>query len=376
MKIFLDHNSTTPILPLAFDSMKPYFTDLFYNPGGIQTICQDINSEIEKSRDILESLISHKKGRLIFTSSATEANNFIISQNYFTEILTTGIEHPSIIESSILYHKNEVIFLSLKSDGLIELENLESNLRTLSNSNRRILVSIQYANQVIHTIQPIESISKLCRKYGAYLHVDATQAFGKIPLIDYDIDFITVSAHKCYGPKGIAGLWISDDFDFNLLTPILAGGHQEFNKRAGTHNVAGIIGFRTAAEYMCTHYEEHRVKIETMSKRFYKGFVEQVSDCVLNGNLTNRLPGGFHFSVPGADMRSILISLPDLIISTGMACSSSESDPVLKALGKMDSTRNSFRMQIGFENTEQEMDTAVELLSNAIIKSRSFWGNI
>ena len=197
---------------------------------------------------------------------------------------------------------------------------------------------------------------------------------GKKSIFNLDVDFITVSAHKCYGPKGIAALWINDNLEEFHLNPLLAGGHQEWNLRAGTHNVSGIIGFKTAAEFMCSNYDEHESKVRILSERFYKSFINKIPDSTLNGNHTNRLPGGFHFSVPNVDMRAILISLPDIIVSTGMSCSSSESDPVLKALNKNDMIRNSFRMQIGFENTEEEIDIACESLTNAIIKSRSFWG--
>lgn len=375
MSIFLDHNSTTPMLDIAYKAMKPYFCDYFYNSSGLQNPCREIAETIENARTDLRKLVSFNAGLLIFTSSATEANNFVICQNIFHKIITIPIEHPSVINAARRYHGTDVIYSKIDSDGIVDLDDLKINLIKNYQTDKKILVSIQYANQVIHSIQPMKEISDLCKKYGAYLHVDATQAFGKLPITNISADFITISSHKCYGPKGIAALWISKNIDLTKIKSLMCGGHQEFNLRAGTLNVPAIIGFHRAAQFMYSNYDEHFLSVSRLTSKFYNEFTKLVPDCFLNGSITQRLPGGLHFTVPNVDMRSVLLSLPNIIISTGMSCSSYESDPVLTSIGKKQQTRNSFRIQVGFENTEDEIHEAVVELSKKILEARSFWGN-
>lgn len=375
--IFLDHNSTTPVLPQAMKKMLPYYNEKFFNPGGVQKICTDIKLEIEEARSSLSKLISQREGQIIFTASATEANNLILSQKFFDFVITSAVEHPSVVTPAFAYHKDSVYLLPLLPDGQINIVALREKLVTCSEKKLKILISVQHANQVIHTIQPINKIRKLCKEFGATFHIDATQTFGKIPMNEIDADFITVSSHKCYGPKGIAALWIADNSPlYGNFIPLIYGGHQENGLRAGTQNVPGIIGFVTAAEYMNNFLSKHKNHVNNLATIFYKKLKETFPDITLNGNETLRLPGGLHFSVPGVDSRAVILTIPNLIISTGMSCSSAESDPVLKALGKQKLMRSSFRVQIGFENTQEEIFTACDSLINSISKSLKFWGKI
>lgn len=375
MTIFLDHNSTTPLLPKAFEAMKPYFEELFFNPSGIHGACESIGEQIESWRFSISRHISSKKGRLIFTASATEANNFVLKQEMFKSVVTIAIEHPSVIVPALHCHPNRVYLVKVDEAGLIDLDDLENKIK-LAKMNGRTLVSIQYANSVIHTIQPVSSISKICREMDVNFHIDATQAFGRICMPNIDVDFITVSAHKCYGPKGIGGLWISERILSERLVPLIHGGHQENSMRAGTYNVPSILGFKIAADYMYDNIENHTLYLNSLVSKFWNEFTEVLPDASMNGDVNNRIPGGLSISVKGTDIRSIILGLPDIIISSGMSCSSKESDPVLKAIGREDLVRCTFRMQIGFENTENEIDIAAKKISGLIKQSRNFWGYV
>ncbi|MBQ0068068.1 MAG: aminotransferase class V-fold PLP-dependent enzyme [Phascolarctobacterium sp.] len=368
--IFLDHNSTTPLLQCAYDDMKPYFCDLFYSPGGLQEICTSIADKIENTRKLIAGFISDQDGFLLFTSCATESNNFILKQGFFDIVITSPIEHPSLLKSAYFYHPDGVKKVKILSDGVIDVGDLECLLKE-NCSNKKVLVSIQHGNSVIHTLQDVEKISNLCLKYGAYLHVDATQTLGRISLIPNRADFITVSAHKCYGPKGIAALWIKKELLGKFGTPsLVGGGHHEKNLRAGTSNVPGIVGFGSAVNFMCTHLDQHAEHVKRLSKMFYTKFMKDIPNAILNGNKDMRIPGGLSFYVPGVDMRSILSSLPDIIISTGMACSTSGADPVMMELGGEELAKGSFRIQIGFENSENEIQQSVDALVTAIKQSK------
>lgn len=373
MRIFLDHNSTTPLLQTSYDVMKPYFMEQFFNSIGIHEHCQKLSEEIEVARDDFKRLISKEAGEFIFTSSATESNNFIISQPMFHSIITTTIEHPSVLEPSKRYHKDTAEFIKVSADGLVDLNDLRTTLSKHSKKNNPILVSVQHANPVVHTIQPIKEIRAICKEYQIFLHVDATQTFGRLPLPAIDADFITISSHKCYGPKGIAGIWIKRNL-MSSIRPLIYGGHQEFCLRAGTSNVPGIIGFAASAKTVNKEMENNRKHIDVLTRILWEKLQDAFQDIELNGS-TARIPGGLHFSIPGIDSRSIILSLPEVIISTGMSCSSEESDPILKALGRASLIRSSFRLQIGFENTVEEIKTAADLLISKISQSRSFWGN-
>ena len=373
MTVFLDHNSTTPILELARLAMVPYFDGRFYNPSGIQQPCRNIMNDIDDARELFCNIIANGNGTMIFTASATEANNLAICQQFFDDVITTPIEHPSVTVAAENYHKGNVHYVDVLEDGTVSLEGLLNILNKLE--KKRILVSIQHANQVVHTVQPVDRISKICKEYeNVVFHSDATQTFGKLPIDALDADMVTISSHKCYGPKGAAGLWISDAVLKDGIRPLICGGHQEYNLRAGTYNVPAIIGFATAANYMNMNLQKHIDKILILSQQFQKHISNAFKDVQWSGNAEKCIPGGLHFAVPGIDSRTILMSMPDIIISTGMSCSSEEADPVMGALGKANMARHSFRVQIGFENTEAEINIACTRLIETINKARNFWG--
>lgn len=371
--IFLDHNSTTPVLPEAVSAMLPYFNTLFYNPGCVQYVCDELKTKIIEAKNIITKNLNRNTGKLIFTSSASESNNLAIKGFQFNHFITSPIEHPSVCKLV----KSSDKFVKIDSSGIVDLEDLKKLLCKRKN-NIKTLVSVQHANQVLHTIQPINEIAKLCREYDAFFHVDATQTYGK-EQFDFSptiIDLITVSSHKCYGPKGIGALWINDNILSSGFKGMIIGGEQEYGLRAGTLNVPGIIGFATAINVLHDNILENKNKIVKLTNYFLEKFLRNTPNVKLNGAISNRLAGGLHFSIRGVDVRSLLMATPEIILSTGMACSMADVDPIFAALDRLSESRYSLRMQIGFENTFDEITFAADLLSKKIEEARSNWGYI
>ena len=377
--IFFDHNSTTPLLREAYEAMSPYFYDQFYNPGNTSQIpLENINRAAENARETISNLINGSDGKIIFTSSASEANNTAIKQKKYELIITSPIEHPSVL-NPVNYRQNngtEIFFLKIDDFGRIDIDNLENLLK--SAENKKKLVTIQYVNQVIHTIQPVMQISSLCQKYNADYHIDAAQAFGRInlDLNELKADMITISAHKCYGPKGIGALWIRNRILNNDFESFIHGGHQEYGYRAGSLNIPGIIGFSKACEIVLSNLDERNKKVHEITNHLYLNLSKAVNDIKLNGHPENRISGGLHFSIYGVDMRSIITSIPDIIVSTGMACNGYDTDPVLGALNRSSESRFSMRLQLGFENTIEEVNYFIDVISKKIAHSRKFWGDL
>jgi cysteine desulfurase len=376
--IYLDNNATTPVLPEVIDEMLPFFHTLYFNPGCPHQLCESVSVEIEKARLKIAAAIGGEcSGEIIFTGSATEANNLALHLFKNRQIITSPIEHPSVRLPAIEIGKTAipVKWVDLDSYGVVDVSSLERILST----RRPSIVSIQHANQVVHTIQPIAEISQVCKRYGALLHVDASQSFGRIALdsCEWGLDIVSISSHKCYGPKGIAALWIKNEVWGMDMSPLLYGGAQEKGLRPGTHNVPAIIGFGKACEIASKIVQPIMdFELQRKGKLLWSFLSGGNLGVLLNGHPESRLPGGIHCYIPGVDSKSLLASIPQIIASTGMACTHGSVDPVLEKIGFSNRSRGALRMQIGRNLDDSVIEEAARLILDAIVIQRARWGNI
>lgn len=376
--IYLDNNSTTPVLAEVLEEMLPYFNTKYFNPGCPHQLCESVSVEIEKARlEVAIAIGGERSGEIIFTGSATEANNLALHLFKNRQIITSPIEHPSVKLPAIEIGRTTipVKWVDIDTYGVVDVSSLK---RILSTSGPSI-VSIQHANQVIHTIQPIVEISQVCKSYGALLHVDASQSLGRIALDSHELglDIITLSSHKCYGPKGIAALWIKNEVWGEEMIPLLYGGAQENGIRPGTHNVPAIIGFGKACT-IASKIVEPTMDLDLQRKGRLLWSYLSGSDLgiLLNGHPEMRLPGGIHCYIPGVDSKSLLASIPKIIASTGMACTHGSLDPVLEQIGFSNRSRGALRMQVGRNIEDSVIEEAARIILEAIVVQRSRWGNI
>ncbi len=368
--IYLDHAATTPIKDEVRDRMMPYLSESFGNPSSLHHVGIPIRKLINDARNTILRGLNASDDQLVFTSGGTESSNLAIKGYAFAhpdkkEIITTKIEHHATLHAcsfmeSIGY---TVIEMDVDRAGFIDLDDLESRL----NSNT-LLVSIIWGNNEIGTIQDIESIGKICRKKGVALHVDAVQVFGHetIDLGHLSIDMLTLSAHKFYGPKGSGCLFFRKGI---AIEPLIHGGMQEMSRRAGTENVAGILGMAEAFERMLVNRESYSTKLSRQTKTLKDLVFEQVDDVRLNGPdlLERRLSGNLNLSFKGISGMELAYELDKrgIAVSTGSACNARSVEPshVLKAIGvDEDYVHGAIRLSLG-ENTRDE---DLQYVANAI----------
>ncbi len=377
--IYMDNNATTQIDDEVASFMWQNIS-LYGNASSMHGMGRDSEAGIEWARSEVAQLISGDAKGVYFTSGATESNNTVF--NTFREeldkkgekkrIITTTIEHPAIIEMSKYLNKKgyTVEFAPVDSTGMVKVDELDKML-----GPDVALVSVMLGNNETGTIQPVKEISALAHKCGAYMHTDATQAIGKIPVsvTDLDVDYLSLSGHKFYGPKGIGVLYARPGVP---LVPYLKGGHQEHGYRAGTYNTLGIIGIGKAAELARQNLQEEHDHLWALRERLRKGILASLPDTVVNGNQEHCLPGTLDVSFPAAEGESILLylDLEGIEVSTGSACASGSLEPsyVLLASGlDIELAHGSIRFSLGRYNTEEEVDHVLEVLPAIIHKIRS-----
>ena len=367
--IFLDNNSTTQIDPRVLKEMIPYFNEKYGNPSSnSHRFGWEANDAIDISRKKISNLINSRFDEIFFTSGATESNNLAIS-GYFNKnnfnncnIITSNIEHRAVLDVFNIIKKeynNSVKLVSCNERGLIDTESIEKMI----NSNT-ILISIMHANNEIGTIQPIKEIGTLCKKNNIIFHVDAAQSLGKIKIDvkEMNIDLLSISSHKIYGPKGVGALYINKKIK-NSLNPILVGGGQESGIRSGTLPTPLIVGFGEAAEISNKEMEKETKNILNMRKNITDGILSSFKDCIINGCLDKRIAGNINFTFPFLNGMSIINSISEIAISNGSACSSSSSKPshVLTALGRNKKEAiSSCRIGIGRFNNINEINIALD----------------
>jgi len=338
--VYMDYHATTPVDPAVLDAMIPYFTEKFGNAASRQHefgwIAEDA---VETARSSMAKNIGATNKEIIFTSGATESNNLAIKgiaetwRQKGNHIITAATEHKSVLDSCKKLEKNgfQITYLPVDHDGLIDLNRLENSI-----TPKTILVSIMAANNEIGTIQDIESIGKICRNRNIFFHTDATQAIGKTPinLKSMNIDLLSFSAHKMYGPKGIGALYIRGTQPKVRLAMQQDGGGHEYGFRSGTLNVPGIVGFAKALGLSIQSMDQETERLRQLRDLMFKQFSEQLDDVYLNGHPSQRLPNNLNLSFLHVEDNALMMSMKDIAVSTGSACSTSDPEPshVLKAL--------------------------------------------
>lgn len=386
--IYLDNHATTPLDPRARDAMMPYMNELFGNPHSTNhQYGYEAEAAVEYARERVAKVIGAEAREIVFTSGATESNNLAIKgAGYFQErleagarrhIVTAVTEHKCVLESVRRLERQgfRVTWLGVDGDGRIDMGELESAL-----TDETLLVSIMAANNEIGTLAPLAEIGALCRARGVLFHTDAAQAFGKIPLDveAMNIDLMSISAHKVYGPKGIGALYVRRRPRVRL-EPLIDGGGQERGMRSGTLAAPLCVGFGEAAAIAAEHMAEEALRLQKLRDRLRDGLLAGLSDIHVNGPGRNgpRLPNNLSVSFDGVDAGILMSCVKNLAVSAGSACSTAsvESSYVLRAIGLSDeAARASLRFGIGRFNTEAEIETAIAQIVAAVTQLRQAAG--
>ncbi|MEL7670123.1 cysteine desulfurase NifS [Methanobacterium sp.] len=384
--MYMDHSATSPVDPEVFEAMKPYFVDNFGNASTLYSLGRDARKAMEAAREQVASLIGAKPEEVIFTSGGTESDNIAIKgtayrlKNKGNHIITSAIEHPAVRETCKYLEKNgfEVTYLPVYEEGTVRVSDLEDAI-----TDKTILITIMHANNEIGTIQPISEIGKIARENKIYFHTDAVQTVGKIPVNveEMNVDMLSLSAHKVYGPKGIGALYVKKGV---RLEPIIHGGGHEKGLRPGTENVSGIVGLGKACELAEKNLLEDSKYITNLRDRLIDGILDSVEQSYLDGHRTKRLPNNVNLRFTGIEGESLVLHLDSkgVAASTGSACSSKSLEPshVLLALGlEHVEAHGSLRLTLGKENTEEEVDyviTAAKEVVETLRKLSPLWCEI
>ncbi|ODV94124.1 hypothetical protein PACTADRAFT_51006 [Pachysolen tannophilus NRRL Y-2460] len=371
--IYLDMQATTPVDPRVLDKMLQFYTGLYGNPhSSTHAYGWETEKEVEKARENIAKVIGADPKEIIFTSGATETNNMCIKgvprfyKKTKKHIITAQTEHKCVLDSARHLQDEgfDVTYLPVNSNGLIELDQLEKAIR-----KDTCLVSIMAVNNEIGVIQPLEEIGKICRKHKVFFHTDGAQAYGKIPLDvnKYNIDLMSISSHKIYGPKGVGACFVRRRPRVRL-EPIINGGGQERGLRSGTLAPAAVCGFGEAARLTMAESERDKKHIEKLSNKLINGLLS-IEHTQLNGSPIHRYPGCVNISFAYIEGESLLMALKDIALSSGSACTSASLEPsyVLHALGADDAlAHSSIRFGIGRFTTEEEIDYVISAINHRV----------
>lgn len=375
--IYLDHNATTPVDPAVADKMAWFLREHFGNPSSLYPIGRRVKELMTEARERVAAALGADRGEVFFTGSGTESDNFAVfgvleASRDRSEFITSAIEHPAVIEAAkaVEQRGGRVTYLPVDGQGAISLDALRSALTPKTG-----LVSVMHANNEIGTIQPIAEIVRVAHEKDVPVHTDAVQSFGKI---DVDVrklgvDYLTVSAHKIYGPKGVGALYVRKGAP---ICPFLRGGRQERGLRAGTENTAGIIGFGEAVRVLEEKGRKERTRIEHLADKLKAGIEEKVAFARFNGHPAHRVKSTLNFAFPGLEAEAVLLALAtkEIYVSTGSACSeeSEEVSYVLTAIGlRPEIARSSIRMSLGRSNTEEDIDIVLRELPEIVRRLKS-----
>lgn len=376
-EIYMDHAATTYTKKEVLEEMLPFFTESFGNPSSIHKFGRDVRKHVDIARERVAKALGALPEEIYFTAGGSEADNWAVkgaayaSRSKGNHIITTKIEHHALLHTCEYLEKEgfEVTYLPVDEYGLVSMEELKNAI-----TDKTILISIMYANNEIGTIQPIEEIGKLAKEKGIYFHTDAVQAVGsvKIDVKEQNIDMLSLSAHKFYGPKGIGVLYVRKGVK---LINLVHGGAQERGRRAGTENTPGIIGLGKAIELATDNLEEQSKRIMDLRDKLIKGVMDRIPYTRLNGHPVKRLPGNANFSFQYIEGESLLLNLDmkGIAGSSGSACTSGSLDPshVLLAIGlPHEIAHGSLRLSLGAVNTEEDIDYVLEVLPEIVGKLR------
>ncbi len=377
LPIYLDHAATTPVAPEVLEAMLPYFTEMYGNSASLYSLGMQSREAVENARKIVAVALNASKNEIIFTSGGTESDNMALRgvvQAYSglrKHLLATPIEHHAVLETLEKLEREgyELEMIPVDSAGLVDPMEVQKRLRPDT-----LLVSVMHANNEIGTVQPIREIGRLCREQGVIFHTDAVQTFGKLPIDvkEMNIDLLSVSAHKLYGPKGVGALYLRRGISFSRFQE---GGEQERGRRGGTLNVPGIVGLGRAVEISINEMDQEADRLTCLREYFFKKLTDNISGIAFNGSREHRLPMNIHVCIEGVHGESVLLSLDTagICASAGSACSSGSQDPshVLKAINMpRDLARSALRMTMGKTTTIETIDYAVESLAQSVKELR------
>lgn len=380
LPIYLDYQATTPMDPRVLDAMMPFFTTKYGNPSSrSHSFGWDAEEAVEEARGQIAKLVNADPKSMIFTSGATESNNIALKgvmrfyKDKKNHLVTVVTEHKCVLDSARHLQQEgfEVTYLPVQQNGLIDLEQLRAAI-----TDKTALVSIMAVNNEIGVIQPLAEIGKICREKGAFFHTDAAQAVGKIP-IDVEamnIDLMSISGHKIYGPKGIGALYVRRSKPRVRLEPLFSGGGQERGFRSGTLAPALCVGLGKAAEICAAEMGSDNERLRMLSNRFYEGINKELTEVILNGDREQRIPGNLNLSFAYVEGESMIMGIKDLAVSSGSACTSASLEPsyVLRALGvEEEMAHTSIRIGLGRFTTEAEVDYAVQTIVEKVNKLRA-----
>jgi cysteine desulfurase len=389
-RIYLDHAATSPVDPEVIKAMMPYFSEYYGNASSLHSFGRDAHNALEVARGKVAALIGAQASEIIFTAGGTESDNIAIQGAASTHkarvhehpegphIITSAIEHPAVVNTCRYLEAQgyKVKYLTVDKYGFIDLDELE---RSITKST--FLISIIYASNEIGTIEPIVEIGKIARAHNVWFHTDAVQAYGKIPINvkTENIDLLSISSHKLYGPKGVGALYIQQDVK---LSPIIHGGGHERGLRSSTENIPGIVGLGKAAELAGQKIEGDMEQLTKLRDKLIHGVIDTIDEAYLNGHPTKRLPNNAHFRFTGIEGESLVLALDDegIAASTGSACSSKKLEPshILMAIGLNEvEAHGSLRLTLGRGNSDADIDYVLEKLPSVVSKLRKLsplWG--
>lgn len=374
--VYLDNNATTRIDPAVAEKMVQFLKEHFGNPSSLYPIGRQVKEMINEARETVAKAMGASRTEIIFTGSGTESDNLAVrgvldSVPQKNEFITSAIEHPAVIQTANYLEKKgiKVTYVPVDKYGTVDLQFLKNSI-----TPQTALISIMLANNEIGTIQPIEEISRIAREKGIPVHTDAVQAFGKIDLDvnKLGVDLLSISAHKIYGPKGVGALFIRKG---TRIWPLIYGGRQEREMRAGTENTAGIIGFGEAVRIIKERGDRDKKRIGKLAEKLKKGIEDAIPKVKFNGHEKNRIAGTLNFAFLGLEGEAILLALATkgIYVSTGSACSegAEEVSHVLDAIGlKPEIARSCIRFSLGRFNTEEDIDLVLKELPEIVGKLR------
>ncbi len=376
MKIYMDHASTTPVDPEVVKAMLPYFTDKFGNASSIHSFGREAKKVLEDSRIIVAESLNANPDEIIFTSSGTESDNLAIKGIAFANrekgnhIITSSIEHHAVLNPCKYLGENgfDITYIPVDKYGIVNPSDIENSI-----TEKTCLISVMHANNEIGTIEPISEIGKIAGGHEIPFHTDAVQTFGKIPLDveKSNIDLLSISGHKLYGPKGVGALYVRKGI---RIEPLIHGGGHERGLRSSTENVSGIVGLGKATELAMWGMGSEAKRLTELRDILIKGVLE-IKDSWLNGHPTKRLPNNANFCFSRVEGESMLLKLDakGIAVSTGSACSSKSLEPshVMKAIGlKLEKIHGSLRFTLGKENTGEDIAYVLEILPEIVDELR------
>ncbi len=380
--VYLDNHATTPVDPRVLEAMLPYLGPKFGNAASrSHSFGWEAEKAVERARRQVAELAGGSPREIVFTSGATESDNLAIKGAVEAlgavsrHVVTMATEHKAVLDTvAHLGRKGvEVTVLAPRPDGLIDMDALRRAIRP-----ETLLVSVMHANNETGVIQPVAEIGALCREAGVLFHCDAAQSFGKVPLNvrEQNLNLLSLSAHKMYGPKGIGALYVSRKDPRVPLAAQMDGGGHEFGFRSGTLNVPAIVGFGEACAICAAEMASDAARMSGLRDRLKSKLESALEGTRVNGSIKHRLPGNLNVSFEGVDGEALLANMPEIALSTGSACSSATVEPshVLRAMGLGEAARSAVRFGIGRFNTEEEIDYAATRVTEIVQRLRSLGG--